>query len=102
MKKKRRLSQSREDIMTLPDERYRAVMAAAKFMEELSYSSETPRIPLKIRQRARSILRHFPSDYDLDRAAEVAPYVFQKQMEPLYKMVLQKTLEDQIDEDLKL
>ena len=41
--------------MTLPDERYRAVVWAGRFLQSLSYSRETPRVPLKIRQEARSI-----------------------------------------------
>ena len=88
--------------MTLPDERYRAVQQAERLLRELCDPKMTPRIPAGIRDRARGALRHYPTDYDLDRAAETAPHVFQRQMEPLYKMVLQKSLEDQIDEDLKL
>jgi len=42
---------------------------------------------------ANSILRHFPSEYDLDMAAEKAPFVFQKHMEPLYRMVKQYDME---------
>lgn len=88
--------------MTLPDERYRAVQQAERLLRELCDPKMTPRIPAGIRDRARGALRHYPSDYDLDRAAEHSPHVFQRQMEPLYKMVLQKSLEDQIDEDYKL
>ena len=89
--------------MTLPDERYRAVVQTQQFLQDLCNSAATPRVPREIRQRARSLLRHFPSDYDLDRACESgAQHVFQKRMEPLYKMVLQKSLEDQVDEDYKL
>ncbi len=75
--------------MTLPDERYRAVMWAGRFLERLSYSSETPRVPLKIREEARSILRHFPGEWDMDRAANGAPDVFQKQMEAVTRLFAQ-------------
>jgi hypothetical protein len=102
MLKKRRLSQSREVIMTLPDERYRAVQYTEQFLKRLA-GGEYPRTPKAVRDEARHLLRHYPSDYDLDRAeAGGANHVFQKRMEPLYKMVLQKSLEDQVDEDYKL
>jgi len=89
--------------MTLPDERYRAVSQTEEFLRDLCNSAATPRVPREIRQRAARLLRHYPSEYDLDRASESgAQHVFQKRMEPLYKMVLQKSLEDQVDEDYKL
>ena len=75
--------------MTLPDERYRAVLWAGRFLERLSYSSETKRIPLKIRQEARSILRHFPSNWDMNRAADAAPDVFQERMEAVTRLFKQ-------------
>lgn len=75
--------------MTLPDERYRAVMWAGKFLQSLSYSSETPRVPLKIRQEARNILRHFPTDWDMQRAASAAPDVFAEQMEAVTRLIAQ-------------
>ncbi len=75
--------------MTLPDERYRAVMWAGRFLESLSYSSETPRVPLKIRQEARAILRHFPSEWDMKRASDGAPDVFQERMEAVTRLFKQ-------------
>lgn len=88
--------------MTLPDERYRAVQHTAQFLSRLA-GGEYPRTPKAVRDQARALLRHYPSEYDLDRAEESgAQHVFQKRMEPLYKMVLQKSLEDQVDEDYKL
>jgi len=78
--------------MTLPDERYRAVLWAGRFLQSLCYSSETPRVPLKIRQEARSILRHFPGEWDMARAAEAAPDVFQQQMEAVSRLFAQYEL----------
>lgn len=76
--------------MTLPDERYRAVMWAKRFLEDLcSNAKDYPRVPRKVRTEAYSILRHFPSAYDMENASNLAPIVFQKEMEPLYKMVKQ-------------
>lgn len=86
---KKRLLTDREYTMTLPDERYRAVLWAGRFLQSLSFSSETPRVPLKIRQEARSILRHFPSEWDMDRAADKAPEIFQEKMEPVYRLIKQ-------------
>ena len=75
--------------MTLPDERYRAVMQTAKFLESLSYSSETKRVPLVVRQEARRLLRHYPSEWDMQYAASQAPEVFQERMEEVTRMFKQ-------------
>lgn len=72
--------------MTLPDERYHAVLWAGRFLERLSYSGETKRIPLKIRQEARSILKHFPSNWDMERAAQSCPEVFQERIEEVARL----------------
>jgi hypothetical protein len=74
--------------MTLPDERYRAVRWAEQFLKDLCDPSKTPRVPRRIRDQARSILRHYPSQWDLDRAAAAAPQVFQERMEELHRFVL--------------
>ena len=76
--------------MTLPDERYRSVTWAAGFLQRLA-GGEFPRTPKAVRDEARSILRHFLRTWDLDRAADAAPEVFQQQMEPLHRMVLAYT-----------
>jgi hypothetical protein len=72
--------------MTLPDERYRAVVQTQKFLLEIL---STPRVPKAIKDRARSCLRHYPSDWDMQRAAEGAPDVFQKQMEAVTRLFKQ-------------
>ena len=76
--------------MTLPDERYRAVMWARKFLLEIaSDKKKYPRIPKAVRQEAYSILRHFPAEWDMIQVSHNAPHVFQEHMEPLYRMVKQ-------------
>ena len=75
--------------MTLPDERYRAIQQTKKFLIDLCSSQRTPRVPKAIRQQANSLLRHYPSDWDMQRASEGAPDVFQKEMEPLYRWIKQ-------------
>ena len=69
--------------MTLPDERYRAVVQTQKFLVEIL---STPRVPKAIKDRARSCLRHYPSDWDMQQAAKSAPHVFAEKMEPVYRM----------------
>ena len=72
--------------MTLPDERYRSVKWAAHFLSRLA-GGDIPRVPKAVRDEARSILRHYPSDYDMNRAAQAAPEVFQERMEDLHRFV---------------
>jgi len=75
--------------MTLPDERYRAVVQTRRFLLDLCNSEHTPRVPKLIRDTARSMLRHYPTQYDMEMVADKAPEVFQERMEPLYRMVKQ-------------
>ena len=70
--------------MTLPDERYRAVVKTQEFLVEIL---NTPRVPKAIKEQARWCLRHYPSAWDMKQAAENCPDVFAVQMEPLYRMV---------------
>jgi len=74
--------------MTLPDERYRAVKWAEGFLSRLA-GGQYARVPKAVRDEARSILRHYPSDYDMNRAAAAAPEVFQERMEDLHRFVAQ-------------
>ena len=80
--------------MTLPDERYRSVKYAQEFLSRLA-GGEYPRVPKAVRDEARSILRHYPSTWDMQRTAHQAPDVFQERMEPLYRMVLQHEQDQQ-------
>jgi len=69
--------------MTLPDERYQAVVKTQRFLLEIL---TTPRVPKAIKDQARACLRHYPSDWDMNRAAEGAPDVFAKRMEDVTRM----------------
>ena len=73
--------------MTLPDERYRAVKFAEQFLSRLA-GGQYARVPKAVRDEARSVLRHYPSEYDMNRAARGAPDVFQERMDDLHKMIL--------------
>ncbi len=59
--------------MTLPDERYRSLKQAKKLLEELVDPGKTPRVPAVVRERARGVLRHFPSDYEFEVMASNCP-----------------------------
>ena len=72
--------------MTLPDERYRAVVQTQRFLLRIL---TTPRVPKAVKDEARSMLRHYPSDYDMNRAARGAPEVFAERMEDLHRFVAQ-------------
>ena len=74
-------------------------MAAKDFLERLSFSSEIKRVPLAVRQEARRVLRHYPTQHDLDQIENYAPHVVQERMEPLYKMIKQHELADSVGED---
>ncbi len=78
--------------MTLPDERYRSVVQTQRFLARLA-GGEFPRTPKAVRDEARGLLRHYPSGWDMQRTARMAPDVFQEQMEPLYRMIKQRDLE---------
>lgn len=64
--------------MTLPSERYRAVRYTERFLLELCNPKLTPRVPKRIREQARSLLRHYPSSYDMERAGEACLEVFEQ------------------------
>ena len=72
--------------MTLPDERYRAVVQTQKFLLQIL---TTPRVPKAIKDSARHCLRHYPSEWDMTRASEGAPDVFQERMEPVTRLFKQ-------------
>ena len=62
--------------MTLPHERYRATLRARQFLVDLL---TVPRIPSAVRMDARSVLKHFPTSYDLDMIARNLPEILEKQ-----------------------
>jgi hypothetical protein len=69
--------------MTLPDERYRAVVQTQRFLLQIL---TTPRVPKAIKDQARSCLRHYPSDWDMKTTTELAPHIFQERMEDVSRM----------------
>jgi hypothetical protein len=76
--------------MTLPDERYRAILYAKSLCEDLLDSRKTPRVSKEVRRRALGVLRHFPEDYYLSMLAEARPDILERRgdpFDPLYKMI---------------
>jgi hypothetical protein len=57
--------------MTLPYERLRAVNKTREFLFDILIPSKTPRIPKEIRQRARSLLKHYPFESELEMVCDV-------------------------------
>lgn len=64
--------------MTLPDERYRALTEGKKFLYDLLNPQKTPKVPKTVRNRALSILRHYPDDYHIEMISENLPNFFSK------------------------
>lgn len=64
--------------MTLPNEKYRALKQGKKLLEDLCDPGKTPRVPSLVRDRARAALRHYPSDYDIERIADNCPEILDK------------------------
>ena len=56
--------------MTVPVERTNAVIRTQKFLLELLDPKKTPRVPRLIRQDARNLLRHYPTEFDMNMIAE--------------------------------
>ena len=55
--------------MTQPLDRYKAIKQSKKLLEELCDPGKTPRVPSLVRDRARTALRHFPNDFEIDTLA---------------------------------
>jgi hypothetical protein len=56
--------------MTIPIERTNAVIRTQKFLLDLLDPKKTPRVPRLIRQDARNLLRHYPSEFEMNVIAD--------------------------------
>lgn len=56
--------------MTVPVERTNAVINTQKFLLELLDPKKTPRVPRSVRRQALHLLRHYPSEFDMNTIAE--------------------------------
>jgi hypothetical protein len=61
--------------MTMPDERYRAMVEGMKLIQDLLIPQVTPRVPTHIRERARWVMRHYPNASDFERLAREVPHM---------------------------
>lgn len=62
--------------MTIPIERTWAVKRTYEFLRDLCDKSKTPRIPLEIRKRAQSLIKHYPTDFYLEQSQKKCPDVW--------------------------
>ena len=60
---------------------------------DLCNPQHTPRVPKLVRETARSMLRHYPTDHDMMTAAEEAPDLFQERMEDLHRFIVKGQLD---------
>lgn len=63
--------------MTIPEERTRAILATREFLYALTNSGQTPGVPDNIRERAITLLRHYPDKSDMRLAGEACPNWFE-------------------------
>jgi len=70
--------------VTLPYERMRALRSAEQLLCDLLDPKQTPRVPKQVRQRARSVLRHWPMGSQLDLLSERIPEFYNTVEDPLY------------------
>ena len=59
--------------MTIPVERTRAVEITREFLYALLDPKQTPKVPRKVRERARSCIRHYPGPFDMFSTAMKMP-----------------------------
>ena len=62
--------------MTMNYERRNAVNRTRELLFDLLNPKKTPRVPKAIREEAYRCLRHYPGEYDMERAREQAPEIF--------------------------
>ncbi len=62
--------------MTMAHERTRAVICTRDFLRELTVARMTPGVPVAMRRRAKALLRHYPSQMDMQLAHLACPRWF--------------------------
>jgi hypothetical protein len=82
--------------VTLPDERYRSILLAERLLLRIAAGEGSVE---EVREEARSILRHYPGQWDLQQLERAAPHVLQQRMEPLHRMVAAYTAADTEEND---
>jgi hypothetical protein len=62
--------------VTIPFERTRALIETKLFLEQLLDSKESPRVPAWARERARKLLRHYPTYSTIELAHKALPHLY--------------------------
>jgi len=62
--------------MTMPSERTRALVDTKRFLEDLLDPRLTPRVPARIRTRARCLLRHYPTPSLIALVHDAVPIMY--------------------------
>ena len=62
--------------MTVPFERTRALFETKLFLQELMDPKVTPRVPRALRGKAKSLLKHFPTVHEIEKAHKALPEDF--------------------------
>ena len=62
--------------MTTPDERTKALTQTRELLRGLQSAVATPKLPSWLREEARRLLRHYPTDADLGWAHEAVPWLY--------------------------
>lgn len=62
--------------MTLPFERTNALLNTRYFLWALIDPKQTPKVPLNVRRWARSCIKHYPSEHDIEKIAKKLPKLF--------------------------
>ena len=62
--------------MTIPYERTRAILETRTFLQQLLDPAASPRVPRRVREAARSLLRHYPDYASIELAHKALPHLF--------------------------
>lgn len=81
--------------MTIPTERTRAVVYTEQFLVDLMDPRKTPRVPRDIRRRAAALLRHYPSQYDMEITVQEGSSRFGDERNPFGTKSLDEQLRGQ-------
>lgn len=65
--------------MSLPDEKYWALIYTRDFLRDLLDPKATPKVPKVVRHEAYYRLKHYPSDYEIELLAERSPDILKKE-----------------------
>jgi hypothetical protein len=71
--------------MTVPAERTLAVLRTRGFLMDLADPEAMPRIPLRLRQQALSLLKRLPTGADLSKSAQALPDTFGPVSEAMFE-----------------